>query len=57
MRQSDWSLVSGQHDAIIHALEERNGPRLKALLVEHLEAAWSRAKSGSLAAGAKRLAG
>jgi DNA-binding GntR family transcriptional regulator len=40
MQQQDWTFVSSQHEAIITALDQRNGPLLSRLLVEHLSGAW-----------------
>lgn len=40
MQQKDWTFVSHQHEAIIAALDSRDGERLGHLLVEHFSGAW-----------------
>jgi DNA-binding GntR family transcriptional regulator len=40
MQQQDWTFVSSQHEAILAALDQRDGPLLSRLLVEHLSGAW-----------------
>jgi len=40
MQQQDWTFVSHQHEAIIAALDGRDGPQLGRLLVDHFSSAW-----------------
>jgi DNA-binding GntR family transcriptional regulator len=40
MQQQEWTFVSSQHEAILAALDQRDGPLLSRLLVEHLSGAW-----------------
>jgi DNA-binding GntR family transcriptional regulator len=40
MQQKDWTFVSNQHEAIIEALDKRDGALLGRLLVEHFSSAW-----------------
>jgi DNA-binding GntR family transcriptional regulator len=40
IQQQDWTFVSSQHEAILAALDQRDGPLLSRLLVEHLSGAW-----------------
>lgn len=40
MQQQDWTFVSNQHEAIVAALDSRDGPLLARLLVDHLAGAW-----------------
>lgn len=40
MQQKDWTFVSNQHEAIIAALDGRDGERLGHLLVDHFSSAW-----------------
>lgn len=40
MQQQDWTFVSNQHEAIVTALDLRDGPLLARLLVDHLAGAW-----------------
>ena len=37
-----WAPAAAEHEHIIAALEARDGPRLAAVLQQHLEAAWER---------------
>ncbi|WP_201835774.1 GntR family transcriptional regulator [Microvirga zambiensis] len=39
MQQQEWTFVSSQHEAILAALDQRDGPLLSRLLVEHLSGA------------------
>ena len=40
MQHRSWTFVSNQHEAILTALDRRDGPLLGRLLVEHLSGAW-----------------
>jgi DNA-binding GntR family transcriptional regulator len=40
IQQQDWTFVSSQHEAILAALDQHDGPLLSHLLVEHLSGAW-----------------
>lgn len=41
MQRRNWTFVSNQHEAILTALDHRDGPLLGRLLAEHLSGAWN----------------